>query len=283
MEFHHRGSVNRFRRRVDAIFEEFDRDFQGSHGQVRILHQLPINTARLTHGQAQAQAGDETGRMIALSPRDDRSTKSHSTSSTTSSTTTTQPSAAAISGGEKSDKSETKPSSSMSDDSQREIANFNFMSRSPFDLIMPSHYNDAALSTFALPMPRPRPRPSHLFRLDVSETSDAFVVHAEMAGVARDDVKVNVRQGTLTISAERRHETKEDDRTFHRQERVFGVIARSIQLPPSVDPDRVAAKFENGLLTVSMQKRQDAENGRDIPIAFNDQRAASAGTAIVSE
>lgn len=92
-------------------------------------------------------------------------------------------------------------------------------------------------------------------RIDVRETDAAFVVEAELPGVAEDDLDVQLSGNTLTISGEKRFEKKEDKgEEFHYLERAYGSFARSIPLPYDVDPDSVEAVFKNGVLTLTLPK-----------------------------
>jgi HSP20 family protein len=95
--------------------------------------------------------------------------------------------------------------------------------------------------------------------IDVAETQDRFVITAELPGVEPDDVDISVESSVLTLRGDRRfyRETKEDD--FHRIERRFGNFARSITLPSTVDPERIRASFDAGVLTVEVPKKEEAK------------------------
>lgn len=95
--------------------------------------------------------------------------------------------------------------------------------------------------------------------LDVSETDTAVTVTAELPGVDPKDVDIDVAGNMLTIRGEKKQEHEEKDRNYHFVERSFGRFQRSVQLPGSVDPDKVDAVCKNGTLTVTLTKRPDAQ------------------------
>ncbi|MCU0758419.1 MAG: Hsp20/alpha crystallin family protein [Steroidobacteraceae bacterium] len=90
---------------------------------------------------------------------------------------------------------------------------------------------------------------------DVSETDKEFVVHAELPGVAKEDIKVAVEQGMLTISGERRVEKEDKGRKFHRVETFRGSFSRSFGLPDSVDVGAIFADTKDGVLNVHLPKK----------------------------
>jgi HSP20 family protein len=95
--------------------------------------------------------------------------------------------------------------------------------------------------------------------VDVSETESAFQIRAELPGVDKNDIKLSVEDGVLTISGRREQEKDETGIRYHRRERVSGSFARSFTLPDSVDEQKVAAEFKNGVLTVSLPKSEKAK------------------------
>ncbi len=94
--------------------------------------------------------------------------------------------------------------------------------------------------------------------VDIRETDDALIVAAELPGIERKDVKVDIKDGVLTISGERKYEKEADEENVHRMERVYGRFSRSFSLPSNVDVDKVEAKLENGVLTVRLPKKETA-------------------------
>ena len=100
--------------------------------------------------------------------------------------------------------------------------------------------------------------------VDVEETDDNFLVTAELPGLTADDVEVTVENGVLTISGEKsdQRENGSEKRGRHVVERRYGRFVRNFSLPRSVDPDGVTARFENGLLQVTLPKANTAKARR---------------------
>lgn len=95
--------------------------------------------------------------------------------------------------------------------------------------------------------------------VDVAESETEVTVTAELPGVDPKDVEIDVAGNTLTIRGEKKQEHEEKERNYHFVERSFGRFQRTIQLPGSVDPDKVNAVCRNGTLTVTLAKRPDAQ------------------------
>lgn len=91
-------------------------------------------------------------------------------------------------------------------------------------------------------------------RVDISETDQEFVVDAELPKVNKDEVKVSVENGVLTIQGERKQEEEEKGKKFHRVERYYGSFVRSFTLPDNVDETKVKAKFDDGVLNIKIPK-----------------------------
>jgi len=95
--------------------------------------------------------------------------------------------------------------------------------------------------------------------VDVRETEDKVIVEAELPGMEPKDVDIQIEGETLMISGERKHEKEEKARGYHRLERSFGWFQRSVELPPSVDPEKVEATCKDGVLTVELAKKEEAK------------------------
>jgi HSP20 family protein len=95
--------------------------------------------------------------------------------------------------------------------------------------------------------------------VDIRETADAIVVNAELPGIDKKDVKVDVRDGVLTISGERKYEKDVKEENVHRIERSYGSFTRSFSLPSHVDVNKVEAKLDNGVLEVRLPKTDTAK------------------------
>lgn len=107
-------------------------------------------------------------------------------------------------------------------------------------------------------------RPSQLLSgwtpaFDVYEEKDRFVVKAELPGMKKEDIEVTFQDGSLSISGERKSETKHEEAEVYRAERFFGRFQRAITLPTSVAPDKVKASYKDGVLTVTLPKTEEAK------------------------
>jgi HSP20 family protein len=85
---------------------------------------------------------------------------------------------------------------------------------------------------------------------------DGIAVSAELPGVAKDELEIHAHRDTLTLRGTRRP-AAEDEAAFHRRERRSGAFTRTIQLPFRVDPERIEARLENGLLQLSLQRPEE--------------------------
>jgi HSP20 family protein len=88
--------------------------------------------------------------------------------------------------------------------------------------------------------------------VDLCETSDAFIVTAELPGLAREQVRIEVQDGRLTLQG--RRDARVPCEQYHQVERGHGEFARSFVLPPSVDPTKISADLRNGVLTIIVPK-----------------------------
>jgi HSP20 family protein len=98
--------------------------------------------------------------------------------------------------------------------------------------------------------------------MDLVETDDHLVLRADLPGLDTDDVNIEVKDGILTVSGERRaeHEEKTDD--YYRVERAFGGFSRSLTLPEHVDAERISASFDKGVLEVRIPKPEERKPHR---------------------
>jgi len=95
--------------------------------------------------------------------------------------------------------------------------------------------------------------------VDIRETDDALLVQAELPGVEKEDVHLEVKDGVLTLSGERHYEKDVKEENVHRIERAYGHFSRSFSLPRNVDAEKVAATMQNGVLEVRLPKRESAK------------------------
>ena len=90
--------------------------------------------------------------------------------------------------------------------------------------------------------------------VDVEETEKEYRIKADLPEVTKNDVKVGIEDGVLTIEGERKQEKEEKNKKFHRVERVYGKFVRRLNVPTDVAQDQVAAEFANGVLNVRLPK-----------------------------
>jgi len=90
--------------------------------------------------------------------------------------------------------------------------------------------------------------------MDLVETEDSLVLRADLPGMEREDIDVEVKDGVLTVSGERKAEHEAKGEGYHRVERSFGGFSRSLGLPRPTDPSAVEASFERGVLEVRLPK-----------------------------
>jgi HSP20 family protein len=118
--------------------------------------------------------------------------------------------------------------------------------------------------------------------MDLVETDDAFVLKADLPGLAEDDVNIEVEENVLTVSGERKAEHEEKREGFVRVERSYGSFRRSLTLPEGVDPEAVSASFEKGVLEVRIPKPEQRKP-RKVAIQVGDRPAAIEATETDSE
>jgi HSP20 family protein len=98
--------------------------------------------------------------------------------------------------------------------------------------------------------------------MDLVETEDHLVLRADLPGLSRDDVELEIKDGVLTVSGERRADREEKSEGYYRVERAFGRFSRSLTLPDGIDADSVAAEFDDGVLEVRIPKPEQRKPHR---------------------
>ena len=98
--------------------------------------------------------------------------------------------------------------------------------------------------------------------VDIYETDDALVLKAELPGVSRDDVSIEIHQNTLILRGQRKHETEVKEEHYHRVERAYGTFQRSFMLPTQVDQEKVQATYHDGVLELRLPKSEAAKPKR---------------------
>jgi len=95
--------------------------------------------------------------------------------------------------------------------------------------------------------------------VDVSETEGEYQIKAEIPDVKKEDVKVTLEDGVLTIQGERKQEKEVKGKRYHRVERSYGRFARSFTLPDVIDEEKVKAEFKDGILNLALPKSEKAK------------------------
>ena len=104
--------------------------------------------------------------------------------------------------------------------------------------------------------------------VDIAEDDKDYTVKVELPGVNKEDVRVSVEGGVLSISGERKAEKEEKNKKYHRIERTYGSFARSFTLPEGTASDKVSAEFKDGVLRVHLSKDEAAKpKSIDVKIA----------------
>ncbi len=104
--------------------------------------------------------------------------------------------------------------------------------------------------------------------VDISETEAEYAIKAELPEVKKEDVKVTVEDGVLTLQGERKQEKEEKGKKYHRIERSYGRFVRSFTLPDSVDESKVKAEYTDGVLHLHLPKSEKAKPKQiDVKIA----------------
>ena len=106
------------------------------------------------------------------------------------------------------------------------------------------------------------PTPSQI-KVDVKETDGGYTVQAEVPGVPKEDIHVSIDGNVVSLRAEvRQHDAQKDGEKLLRSERYFGAVARSFALPADVDASQAKAKYDNGVLTLTLPKKQASNSQR---------------------
>jgi HSP20 family protein len=100
---------------------------------------------------------------------------------------------------------------------------------------------------------------------DVFEDKDAVKIVAEVPGVRPEDVKLSLENNLLTVRGEKKQQAEETTERVHRYERSYGSFERTFSLPTTVDADKIAAKYDQGILTITIPKAERARP-REIPV-----------------
>jgi HSP20 family protein len=109
-------------------------------------------------------------------------------------------------------------------------------------------------------------------RVDISENQDSVYLFAELPGLKAEDVKVTIADGTLTLRGEKKRKEELNSHNFHRMERSHGEFVRQFALPDNLNEDAVVANFADGILEVTIPKREpEKPREREVPIGVKNQ------------
>lgn len=111
---------------------------------------------------------------------------------------------------------------------------------------------------FGETLPQNREAATIIPRGDVMETEDAFVIELELPGVQTKDLKIEFSNNVLTVSGEKKSERASELKGYHRMERYYGSFHRSFTIPTSVDGNRITASSTDGVLRVTLPKREES-------------------------
>ena len=129
-----------------------------------------------------------------------------------------------------------------------------FWRRSP--LLIPGESKEGELMRYRRPL------------TDLKETENEFIMELEMPGITKDDIDIKVTEDTIEIKGEKKYEQKEEDkeRGYFFQERKYQGFYRSIPLPAGIKPEETEAKFDNGILEITMKKTEEKEKALKVNV-----------------
>jgi HSP20 family protein len=115
--------------------------------------------------------------------------------------------------------------------------------------------------------------------IEVKEKDGRLNICAELPGLRKEDIKVQLTEQGLTISGERKREEEEQRSGIYRSERSYGAFVRTIPIPDDADIEQAKATFENGILTVTVPVPETSQRRREIPIEAGGTGSQSAGSS----
>jgi HSP20 family protein len=105
-------------------------------------------------------------------------------------------------------------------------------------------------------------------RVNIEEVKDRFEITAELPGLGKEDVKIEVKDRVLTLTGEKKVENEGNDRNVYLFERTYGRFCRTFTLPDNVDADKIGAEFKDGLLKIDIPKTEEAKP-KEIEVKVN--------------
>lgn len=133
----------------------------------------------------------------------------------------------------------------------------NIVRRDPFDVAFRDFFRN-----MLRPLPYDLEATAPEIRLDLKETDKAYMVHAEIPGVKKEDIEVSIDGNLVTIRAEVKREKEEKGETMLRSERYYGAMSRSFTLATDVDDKAAAAKYTDGVLELTLPKKAGSASRR---------------------
>jgi len=123
----------------------------------------------------------------------------------------------------------------------------------PFDLasVFDDFFNDSFMPAFFTS--------SHPIKADIRETDKEFIVEADMPGVKKEDIRLDLRDGVLTIAVEQKEQVNEEKENYIRKERRYGSYSRTFHVD-GVKQDDISAKYNDGVLTVNLPKAEEQKS-----------------------
>jgi HSP20 family protein len=104
------------------------------------------------------------------------------------------------------------------------------------------------------------------FPVDISETDSELVIKADLPGFEKTDVAIRTTENAIEIAAKRKQQRIEQKENYYRAERSMGGVRRILPLPVSVDPDTAKVEFKNGVLTITLEKKQKKKVGKQVKV-----------------
>jgi HSP20 family protein len=104
--------------------------------------------------------------------------------------------------------------------------------------------------------------------VDIYETENELVLKADLPDMKMEDIDIRLENGTLALKGERKFENEQQKKGFHRVERSYGTFARFFSLPDTVEADKVQAGYKNGVLTITLPKKEVAKP-RQVKVQVN--------------
>ena len=118
-------------------------------------------------------------------------------------------------------------------------------------------FDDSFFNNFFAPAAR---RNTFSPAVDIKESEQAYTLTAELPGVEKNNVSLEVKDGWLTLSGKREHSKEDKSENYHRIERSFGSFSRSFELPENVAEEKIEANFKDGLLTITLNKSAEPKS-----------------------